>query len=452
MSEKIISENNKQNTNLLFSNNVVKYSYYLNNSLKDINTKNKKVSNKNVYNGKKLKINLVPKLEYLYSDSQDRTTATNKNNKLKKKNKINLSTKEKNSTYVISYTNNINNNNKDISRQNKKNKLKRSQTSFDNFWNKIKEHEQFKINKFNNIKTELINKEISELRSYPQISKRTKYLANIKQRESLFLNRAKSEERNLTFNFNSFYKMNIDIIDKEKEILSNERIVKKKFDEFYEDNMRWKKYKDELNEKIKYDNMKKNENDVNKNLTFRPLLSKNTKKIIKKMGKNKRELNLNHLNNLYNNTNEREILNKLKLQLKPVLSEVFDINHTKRPYITKKSYYLADNSSEKNKKKNLNRNKTYNNIIPTKKINKKETEKKISTKKEKVNEPIDDYEKKRNYEYYLLQKFREIKNPFLRKKKELYKLNVRQATAWNQEFVNNILPKKKYGFIIEGLL
>ena len=216
--------------------------------------------------------------------------------------------------------------------------------------------------------------------------------------------------------------------------------------------MRWKKYKDELNEKIKYDNMKKNENDVNKNLTFRPLLSKNTKKIIKKMGKNKRELNLNHLNNLYNNTNEREILNKLKLQLKPVLSEVFDINHTKRPYITKKSYYLADNSSEKNKKENLNRNKTYNNIIPTKKINKKETEKKISTKKEKVNEPIDDYEKKRNYEYYLLQKFREIKNPFLRKKKELYKLNVRQATAWNQEFVNNILPKKKYGFIIEGLL
>ena len=300
MSEKIISENNKQNTNLLFSNNVVKYSYYLNNSLKDINTKIKKVSNKNVYNGKKLKINLVPKLEYLYSDSQDRTTATNKNNKLKKKNKINLSTKEKNSTYVISYTNNINNNNKDISRQNKKNKLKRSQTSFDNFWNKIKEHEQFKINKFNNIKTELINKEISELRSYPQISKRTKYLANIKQRESLFLNRAKSEERNLTFNFNSFYKRKIDIIDKEKEILSNERIIKKKFDEFYEDNMRWKKYKDELNEKIKYDNMKKNENDVNKNLTFRPLLSKNTKKIIKKMGKNKRELNLNHLNNLYN--------------------------------------------------------------------------------------------------------------------------------------------------------
>ena len=216
--------------------------------------------------------------------------------------------------------------------------------------------------------------------------------------------------------------------------------------------MRWKKYKDELNEKIKYDNMKKNENDVNKNLTFRPLLSKNTKKIIKKMGKNRKELNLNHLNNLYNNTNEREILNKLKLQLKPVLSEVFDINHTKRPYITKKSYYLANNSSEKNKKKNLNRNKTYNNIIPTKKINKKETEKKISTKKEKVNEPIDDYEKKRNYEYYLLQKFREIKNPFLRKKKELYKLNVRQATAWNQEFVNNILPKKKYGFIIEGLL
>jgi hypothetical protein len=138
--------------------------------------------------------------------------------------------------------------------------------------------------------------------------------------------------------------------------------------------------------------------------------------------------------------------------MKPVLSEVFDINHTKRPFISKKSYHLAKNNNEKNKKNQLNRNKTFYNIIPNKKTEKKEKKKMNPIKEESNKEICDDYIKKRNYEYYLLQKFRELKNPFLKKKNELYKLNIRQETAWNKEFVNNIMPKRKCGFIIEGLL
>ena len=190
---------------------------------------------------------------------------------------------------------------------------------------------------------------------------------------------------------------------------------------------------------------------MNKKNTFRPLLNENTKRIVQKMSQNK-ELNLNQYNNLYNQTNERELLEKLRLQMKPVLSEVFDINNKKRPFISKKSYRLAKNSNEKNKRNQLNRNKTFNIIIPNKKAEKKENKKINSTKEENNKEIYDDYLRKTNYEYYLLQKFRELKNPFLKKKKELYKLNIREETAWNKEFVNNIMPKRKYGFTIEGLL
>ena len=84
-----------------------------------------------------------------------------------------------------------------------------------------------------------------------------------------------------------------------------------------------------MNEKIRYDNIKKNENNINKKFTFSSLLSENTKRIVKKMSKNKKEFNLNQYNNLYNRTNERELLDKLKFQMKPILSEVFDINNKK---------------------------------------------------------------------------------------------------------------------------
>ena len=277
MSEKKLVKNNKQNTNLFANNSDVKNSYHLKNSTKDI-SENQKASYKNKYHEKKLKINPTPKIEYLY----------------------------------------------------KNNKLKRNHTSYDDMWNKIKEHEKDKRIKFNNIKQELINKELSELTSYPHISKRSKYLANAKKRDSLYLSRSINEERNLSFYFNNFYQKNMnDAFNKEKENLLNEKEVKEKYDKFYKENIIWKKYKDESNEKIRYDNSIKNENNINKKFTFKPLLSENTKRIVKKMNKNNKEINLNQYNNLYNQTNERELLDKLRLQMKPLLSEVFDINYKK---------------------------------------------------------------------------------------------------------------------------
>ncbi len=49
----------------------------------------------------------------------------------------------------------------------------------------------------------------------------------------------------------------------------------------------------------------KKRNNINKKFTFRPLINENTKRIVKKMNKNNKEINLNQYNNLYNQTNER---------------------------------------------------------------------------------------------------------------------------------------------------
>ena len=80
------SNNTKQNAEINYNNNSVKYSYHLSEVLPD-NKKIKNASNKSKI-GKKLKINSISELEFMYNDSQDRTTATNKNMKIKKKNLI----------------------------------------------------------------------------------------------------------------------------------------------------------------------------------------------------------------------------------------------------------------------------------------------------------------------------------------------------------------------------
>ena len=73
-------ENDKTNNNNK-NNNVIIYSTF---SQKD-NLKNQRAANKIKNNDKKLKINSISELEFLYNDSQVKTTITNKHIKLKKK-------------------------------------------------------------------------------------------------------------------------------------------------------------------------------------------------------------------------------------------------------------------------------------------------------------------------------------------------------------------------------
>ena len=315
-----------------YNNNVIKYSYHLSDTSKNSN-KDKKTNNKPKFKGKKLKINSVSELEFLYNDSQNRATSKNKNMKIKKKNLINYTSNDKNSTSIMSPKNDsINKNSRQYQQFNLK---KSSQSSIDIFWENVKQYEQYKNDKINNLKTEIMNQELSEIRKIPKILKRSIIIVNAKGRDPLYLQRPLSEEKMLEKDFLKFYKRNLKFTNKVHSKLINEKRLQEKYNKIYEDNIQWKKNKEEKNNKTRYEYNKMIENDINKKLTFRPLLTQNTLQIVQKLKKNKK-INLNKYNNLYNFENERELLDKLKLKLKPVLSEYFDINNTKRPYIGKK--------------------------------------------------------------------------------------------------------------------
>ena len=452
------NQNSNNNNNNNYQNNGLKFTYYKKKDNDNNHYKNNRSSNKNKSKTKKLKINSISELEFLYNDSQDKTTTTNKNIKLTKKN-LNFSFKDKitNLSSINQNSTDVNYNNK-ISRQTKDKKKQNlySHLSFNDFWQNVNKYQKEKEEKINNLKTELIKRQNQEIYQKPKISQKSISLALKKDRDSLYLKRPLSEEKYLDENFISFYKRNL---QKNKEIKKEKYLketkVKNKFDKFYEDNIRWKQNKEEINKKLRTENIKKYEDDI-KTLTFRPILSENTLRIVKKMDRSK-SMNLTQLNNnnLYNNENERELLEKLKIKLKPVLSELFNINNKKRPFINKKSNYLVNNTNNnlyKNKSKKLSKYNSYQ-ILPKKNINNKIFYVKKEENKNDVNE-FNKYHKSRKnkYEYYLLQKFKELNKSNKNNKKELYKLNIRQETAWNQEFVNNIIPKKKCGYIIEGLL
>ena len=436
----------------IYSNNFIKYS-----NCQSETSKRKNVNNEAKNKRKKLKINSVSELEFLYNDSQKGIMTKTKNMKIQKKNLINYSSNCKNSTDILSPKIDIEYKH---SRQYQQIKSKKS-SSFDIFWESVKQYKKDRSIRINNLKTEAIKHQISEIRDFPKISKRSKMLANAKSREPLYLKRPLSEEKYLEGDFLIFYKKNLEF--SKKDGTSNEKKIQEKFNKIYEDNLQWKKNREELNNKMKNDTEKMMEEAMNKVLTFRPILNRNTRQIIQKMRKN-REMNLyQYNNNLYNCGNEREFLDKLKLKLKPVLSEYFDINNSKRPYINKRSLHLAKNLSENNRRIprsraksyqiNLDKNKKINReIIPNKNIRRipKEENKNDNLRENEYNNYNSNKRKSKAYD--LLYKFKEIKKKQKNTKKDVYKLNVRQGTSWNQEFVNCIIPRKKYGFIIEGML
>ena len=110
--------------------------------------------------------------------------------------------------------------------------------------------------------------------------------------------------------------------------------------------------------------------------------------------------------------------------------------------IRAKSYQIIPNKNKGISKANMKNKKIFKEI---------KEESKNNTLGEKSFETYMS-KKAKEREYYLLQKFKEIKKPKTKGKKELYKINIRQTTAWNQEFINNIIPKRKFGLVIEGQL
>ena len=420
----------------IYNNNVIIYSSF---SKKD-NLKNKRAGDKKKNNNKKPKINSNSELEFLYNDSQIKTTFSNEPVKSKKKNLTNLSTNNANSTTDIL----IYEKNNRFPRQNK------NKSSFNNFLKKVNQHEEKRKNKINNLKSRIITKENSQILSLPKMCKRSKSLANSKSRRPLYMKKPLNEEKSLEKDFLGFYKEIMSFTFNEKISSDERRKIQEKINNFYEDNITWEKNRDD---KLKNIRNEKLENDK---FSFKPTINKNSIRLVKKVEKIN-SIYSNQITHLNNHEYEQELLDQLKIKLKPILSECID-NNKKIPYMSKRSKYLTRNSANNNKTKKINRNKSYQILTNTNIL--KDTKKiKYTPKKEKKKGNLDEINEQRNYdinrsnyENFLLNKFEEMDNLKSKRKKELYKLNVRQGTSWNPDCLNKIIPKKKYDFIIRDFL
>ena len=432
------SKDNKTSINNdTFNNTKIKNEKSISYSLpnQNYNLKNKRALNKM----KNKKTVSTSELEFLYNDSQDKTIASNKAKKLIKKNIINR-TLNQNSTDFISTKY------QKYSRQNNyKNNFKTR--TFSEFWSSVQEHEKEKKARIENLKQQVVAVQNKELKYHPFVSKRSLTLANLKKREPFYLKRPLNEERYLEGDFANFYKKYINIINRDKNMTIDQTKTQEKFNKFYEDNITWKSNIIKNNQLV-FDKKRKNTFDK-KVYTFRPILNKNSIKIVEELDKFN-ELTLDNYNDLNNFEIDKKIMKQFKIRIKPILNEYLDIKNKRIPYVNRRSLNLIKSLTHKNRTKTLYRNKTYQ-IIPKTNIKTEEQKDNSTTKEEKDKEKLK-YPKKRTYEQYILQKLKEAKKLDQKDKKGLYKLNIMQGTSTNNDYANKIMSNKKYSYIIEGFL
>ena len=488
------SDKDKNNTINTFSRNFtksymgLKYGniYYNNSKNNESNNYNNKpnktiqnniiISNKN-NNNKNIKLNSFAEIEYQFNDSQIKDSNIKFNNNLPEKNIINKNNDNninkknkvkkiynilsnnnsnlnlKNNTYInknILYKNN--NNNIKLGLNNKK--LKKNLSNFNSFFKRLSYYQKEREKNMNVLRNRTFEKENSQMKNKPEISKYSILLSKTIKREPLYAKKPLNEEKNLDNNFQKFYNKNMSenndniiIINSNK---NNNKKIEEKYDKFYEDNINWKKNLEEKNNEKRNKNKKIDEEIIGK-YSFTPILNKKSIYIVDKLNRDS-TIDYDVNNNFYYYDNKKELLDRLKLRLKPIISDISE-NRINRPYINTKSTLLKRTLSDLNITKRFNNNKTTKN--KEYKINYKVNKKKYELSK---NEKIKEEKKpkknknKKSEENYLLQKLKEIKKENENKKKELYKLNIRQGGAWNEEVLNNVIPMKKCGHIIEGLL
>lgn len=405
------------------------------------NLKNKRAWNKMNNKEKKLKINSTSKFEYLYNDSQDKTVNSNIKIKLIKNNIINLTSNNQNSTDFLSTKYKKNS-------RTTHNKNSFQTRTFSEFWSSVQEHEKEKKTKINNLKQQIVINQNKEIKNRPYISKRSLSLANIKQREPFYLKKPLNEERYLEEDFINFYKKYLGIINKEKEKSIDEQKTQERFIKFYEDNVNWKNKIIKCNQLI-YEKNRKNEHDK-KVYTFKPNINRNSVKIVEELDKFK-EMTSDNCNDLNNSELDQKLMKQFKLKIKPVLNKYFYIRNKYTPYINKRSLNLKKYITRSNRTKHLNLNKSYVIIPKGNMIEEEQKDNNLSKKEEKKYDKFK-FPKKRTYEKYLLEKFKESDKLDRNNKKDLYKLNIRQGTSTNNEYVNKIIHDKKYHYILEDLL
>ena len=470
---------NKSHKLFIHQKNIVKNNNKINSTN---NNKTTTASNYNNYNNQ-LNINTLLEFEFFFNESQNKDVHTkqNTNNKLKNENKNkNNSPTSNNSSFTNIKNNPFNSHMNNILLLKRKyydNKYKNKQPSrqillkrkfcqenFDIFLQSVQKHQIKKETNINNIRSKSLEKESSEIKKHPEMSKHSILLLKTINRKPLYQKRPLNELKNIDNIIKNFYYENFDDSNDSsfiKQPAIDSRTLNEKFSKFYQDNIKWKKSIEEKNNLKRNNNIQKYEEKIRK-YSFKPILDKNSINIVDKLNRLK-----NIGNDINNNLNyykdEKEFINRFKSKLKPIIYNNY-YNSINKSFINKRSAFIQRNKSDNDMRKKTYHNYDY--IYKMRQIKKNENYKlnyTMNEKKYKHNKKEkkkDEDNKKMNKKYInkkdkdlrLIKKLKELKIDKKVKKIELYKLNIRQGMAWNQDVINNIIPKQKCGHIIEGLL
>ena len=473
------NENNKNNTNQ--KNTLMEFEIIMNdskekalqskqknkvNKAKTIDNKTKNNKNKkNINEAKKSNtVQIIPKQQENKNNIKKNNTIQSIPNKPKSLNNKNSFNTQSQKTLIIKsqlYQNkyksrqpkNYKRLNKNLSRNiSEKNIIK-------NFLENVKTYQIKKEENLKNKRDESLAKEDSQIKSCPDISKNSILLCKNLTRPPLYQKPPLDDEKKLAGFFKSFYSKNFE--DNKNNTFNvksplNNKAIEKRYQKFYTNNITWKKRIDEINDD-KRNNKKKIYEESIDSCSFKPSLDKNSLNIVDKLNRNK---SFNYTdNNIYDLENDKELIDRLKTKLKPIIINCY-MNSSNKPYINKKSALLNKTFSYNDIRKKIYHNynfKTKKNENKNYKIDYKLSEKKFKCikkeeKKETINKSKKDNSNKKGKDFYLLLKIKEVRKEKEEKKRELYKLNIRPGTAWNLESINNIIPRQKCNHIIEGLL
>ena len=344
-----------------------------------------------------------------------------------------------------------------------------SQKRFDTFLERVKEKQASREKHLNNIRSKSSEKENIPNYNQTGISKGSALLLKNSNRKPLYQKKPLDEEDNLDKCFKEFYNKTL------KENQTNSLLVKtyknkndldEKFNNFYKDNIKWKNNIEQKNKNRRL-NKEQELDHCFETFSFKPALNKRSLNMANRMNKNRSIDNI-YNNNFYENGNDIETLDKFKTRLKPIMNNIYNYNNH-MPYLNKRSLglkrtmseiYLSQRNNDLAKIKKTNKKMKINYKLNEKKfskqtnndINKKKNEG-INNKdmiKNNINSNINQNDNNNKISKKINKCESEDKKG--KKKQELYKLNIREGSAWNVEMINKITGDKKYNNIIEGLL
>lgn len=352
---------------------------------------------------------------------------------------------ETNNDKKLIYKNKISEKSKSKSREknSSSDKYKSFKLDSEPFIERLYQYKENKRKKLNALRQRLMEEESTENKKPSKVLKHSLFLIGKKYNKNSLQKNNEMKEKNIEKNCIEFYARTLPESRSCSFFGKTLNFSIKRFNEFYDNKMKWKNNVEEKIKKNKITKEQIQENTINK-LDFKPSLNKKSLNMMKQKNKEKQS------GDNYDQYNHRESLDKYKIKLKNIINHFYGQNDL---YIFKKKKNIMKRSNTQiNISTNLNlikKNNKLERIKPKKKntiINKKRKEE----NKKNINDNFNDI----NKYTYILKKKEKFKKKRNKKNKEIdiyafYRINVSTGCAWMPQSFNQINYNRKYKHLIK---